>query len=72
MPAWGAGRVATDVAEATVERYHKAVFTKRSSEDIRVARATELLVNDGVDVMAECYGRLTRLVWKVLVELDLH
>lgn len=49
----GAWWVAADVSEPTVQGDYEPVVPQRGCEDVRIARTAELLVYDGVDVVAE-------------------
>lgn len=68
----GPGRESADVAHATVERDDHPVRIGRCLHDHRVWATAELLVNNGVHVVAPLRERAGQIARKILVELEPH
>ena len=68
----GAGRVAAEVAEASIHRQEESSFTSGGGENGRVLCSCQTLVDHGVDIVTTTSQPAGERSGQVLVEFDPH
>jgi hypothetical protein len=71
-PRWARGRVGAGVAEAEVAGDKRPVIGDRGGEHVGVGAAGQILVGDGVDLVAASNERVLGRDGDVLVEFEPH